>query len=110
MRASRRAAARPRRGLSASDYASAVDTTEIGIAAAALMDELAERLDDDAEVAHVTLVAVVEVPEDDAARPGGSQLHFDQHVYWQSTAESRLEQIGTLATATSMAIGAEPEE
>lgn len=77
-----------------------VDTSGIGIEAAKLMEELAERLPEDAELANLTLVAVVTVPDGDSA---------DQHVYWHSTHGSRLEQIGALQTAVEMAITTDAE-
>jgi hypothetical protein len=84
------------------EYDPGVDTSKVGIEAARLMEELAEEMPEDAELRHVTVVAVVEEP----SIAGG----VDQRVFLRSSAQSRLEQIGTLQTAVAVAIDAEPEE
>lgn len=72
-----------------------MDTTQVGLAAARLMDELAEHMVDGAELRHVTLVAVCDLPE--------TEDGLDESVYLASTTPSRLEQVGALTTAATMA-------
>jgi hypothetical protein len=66
------------------------------------MDELAEGLPEGAELRHVTLVAVCDLPDIEDG--------LSESVYLASTTESRLEQVGSLSTAASMAMHAPIDE
>jgi hypothetical protein len=78
-----------------------VDTTQVGLAAARLMDELGDELPDGAEVLHVTLVAVCELPETEGRADS---------VFFSSTTSRRLEQIGALHAAAHLAIEAPADD
>lgn len=79
-----------------------MDATQVGIAAARLMDELAEDMPDDAALRHVTLVAVCDLPEPEDG--------MSEAVYLASTTESRLEQVGALHVAATLAMHAADDD